>query len=164
MSDPVTPEVPVSTEPTPQTPANPQSADLPEWARKQISDANQEAANYRVQLRNTENDRNALAEQVASLNTEKAQVAAALSERQSDFDKLATAVSALVPDKPIFAFAKTLQGTTSDELTAHAGELQKMFGTPISAAVDRSQGLGNGSPASDPASQFASIIQSHFNK
>ncbi|OHT67772.1 hypothetical protein [Mycobacteroides chelonae] len=166
MSDPVTPEAPVSTDPAGQNPpAAPQSNDgLPEWARKQISDANQEAANYRVQLRNTENERNALSEKVASLTSENAQAATSLSIVQSDFDKLATAVDALVPDKRIFAFAKTLQGSTSDELTAHASDLKEMFGSPISAAVDRSQGLGNPGAASDPASQFASFVQSQINK
>jgi len=155
-----------ATTPTPApTPQPPKASDeLPEWARKQISDANQEAANYRVQLKTAKELLTTAQEQVSSLTSEKTQVATSLTSVQTDFDKLVTAVQTLVPEKPVFVFAKTLQGSNTEELTAHAAELKDMLGVSSSAAVDRSQGQGSAAPSSDPGSQFASFLQSQLSR
>lgn len=153
---------------TPAAPAAPATTtnELPDWARKQISDANQDAAKHRVQLKAEKEAREALEEKVATLTSEKSQVESTHTTVQSDFDKLVTAIQAEVPHQHIFAFAKTLNGSTADELTAHANELMQMFGSTAgpSPAVDRSQGLGDGTATnSDPASEFASFLQTQLN-
>jgi hypothetical protein len=168
MSDPAstTSAEATSEQPKPQDSQSKKTDELPDWARQQISSANQEAAQFRVQLREAQQARQTLEEQVSTLKTEKSQAVSSYTSTQTDFDKLVTAVKTLVPDKPVFAFAKTLQGGSEDELAAHATELQSMFGLTSgpSAAVDKSQGLGNGSPKHDPASEFASFLNSKLSR
>jgi chromosome segregation ATPase len=167
MSDPVITDSPAAPAPTPAPTPPPVkvSDELPEWARKQISDANQEAANYRVQLKTAKDLLASVQEQVSSLTTEKTQVDSSLNSVQADFDKLATAVQVLLPDNPkVFTFAKTLQGSTEAELTAHAAELKTMFNVASSAAVDRSQGQGAGSVESSPGDVFAALLKSNLTR
>lgn len=174
MTDSVeTPNTETQTDTTPPAPApkpEPKADngnDLPDWARTQISKANQEAANYRVQLREAERQRQALEEQVSTLTTEKTSASTSLTTVQGDFDRLVTAVQALFPEKTeVFTFAKTLQGDTEEELATHAAELKQMFGlsSQPSPAVDRSQGLGNGSSTSTPADEFAALLQSNLKR
>jgi hypothetical protein len=162
MSDsvePTTPEAPAAAEPKTQ-------GELPDWARKQISDANQEAANYRVQLREAQTARQSLEEQVSALAVEKSSAVTASSSIQVDFDKLVTAIQAEVPLDKVFSFAKTLQGSTAEDLASHAAELKEMFGLPTAPerAVDRSQGLGAGEIDATPASAFSSFLNSQLSR
>jgi DNA repair ATPase RecN len=165
MSDSVdTPtDVPAAAPEAPAAPAPQKDEALPEWARKQITDANQEAANYRRQLREAQASNSELHEKVSSLTDEKSQIASV----QSDFDKLATAVQTLFPEThtQVFTFAKTLQGSTEEELAKHAADLNSMFGisTGPAPATDRSQ--GQGAPAgSDPATEFAAFLSSQLTR
>lgn len=165
MSDtdaPVT-EAPKPAAPAPAAPAA-ESNELPDWARKQISDANTEAANFRVQLKAEKQAAKELRDQLVTLTTEHANVATTQASVQSDFDKLVTAIKAEVPHEHIFSFAKTLQGRTEDELSAHAVELKSMFSTPPSRAVDRSQGQGSGPAPLDPAGEFAKILKAQLSR
>lgn len=161
-----TTEVQSTTEvPKPAAPKPAADAELPDWARQQISSANQEAANFRVQLKEERAAKKSLADQVSSLTAEKSAVSSSLSAVQSDFDRLATAIKAEVPNDHVFAFAKTLQGSTEDELSAHAAELKSMFGIKpgSSPAVDRSQGKGTGPGKSSPGDDFVAFMNSHLN-
>lgn len=167
MSVTTTPEVQTTTEaPKPTAPAVASKSDeLPDWARQQITDANNEAAAFRVQLKEAKTARKELEDQVAALASEKAASVGSLSSIQSDFDRLVTAIKAEVPHQHVFAFAKTLQGANEEELAAHATELKNMFGTPgPSPAVDRFQGQGSGPSKSDPASEFAALLKSQLSK
>lgn len=145
--------------------SNSSNHDLPDWARSQISKANQEAANYRVQLRESEKARQSLEEQVVSLSTDKESTSSVLSAVQGDFDRLVTAIQAEVPHSHVFAFAKTLQGSNTDELAAHANELKEMFNLSRTAspAVDRSQGHGATASAT-PADEFAALLKSNLSR
>lgn len=161
MSETVSTATTTEAQTTPPPTTNTSTTDeLPDWARQQISSANADAAKYRVQFREADAARQSLQEQVASLTAEKTQVVSDGASIQADFDKLVTAIQAEIPHKHIFAFANTLQGSTAEELTAHADDLKSMFGLreETSAAFDRSQGHGSTSTASDPATQFASFI------
>ncbi|WP_066901047.1 hypothetical protein [Mycolicibacterium houstonense] len=171
MTEHVTPAETPAAPTAPAAPAAPAPksgpAELPDWARQQISSANAEAAQKRVELKAVKEERDALQEQVATLTAEKAQAAGSHTAVQSDFDKLATAVKALVPNpEHLFTFANTLQGDSDDALAAHADALKSMFGIPSgpAPAVDRSQGQGSGAPANDPAAQFAALLQSQLGK
>lgn len=144
------------------------SDELPDWARKQISDANSEAAKRRVELQTARDENRQLHEQVTTLSTKVSEFETVSSAVQTDFDKLVTAVQTLFPEKQaqVFTFAKTLQGSSGEELANHAADLNKMFGISAgpSPAVDRSQGLGTGAPASDPASEFAALFKSQLGR
>lgn len=142
------------------------SQDLPDWAREQISKANEEAATFRVRLRAEEKTRKSLEDSVASLSAEKSEATSDFALVKADLDKLKTAIQAEIPHDSIFTFAKTLQGSTPDELSAHATELKSMFGAnaPV-RAVDRSQGRGSGAnDPQDPASEFAKFIQDSLQR
>lgn len=166
MSD--TTDAPVTEAPKPAAPAYAappaESTDLPEWARKQISDANSEAANFRVQLKAEKQAAKELRDQVAEMTALQSTVASSRASVQLDFDKLVTAIKAEVPHEHIFSFAKTLQGGSEDELSAHADELKTMFATPTSRAVDRSQGQGSGQSPLKPADEFAKFFQAQLSR
>lgn len=160
-----TPEVtPATSAPEAPKPAS-SEGELPTWAREQITAANSEAANFRVQLKEEKKSRKALEDQIAALTTEKSAAVASASEAQSHFDKVVAAVRAEVPNEHVFAFAKTLQGSTDEELSAHAAELKSMFGVNPgpSPAVDRSQGQGSGTK-NDPAAEFTKLLHSKLSR
>lgn len=170
MSEENTPNTP-ATETTPpavqETKAPPKSDELPDWARKQISDANQEAAKFRVQAREAQTALAAANDKIVTLSTEKTTAESSHVGIQGDFDKLVAAVKTLFPEETntqVFTFAKTLQGSTGEELSAHALELSSMFGiaTGPQAATDRSQGHGAGTGSAAPADQFASFVKTHL--
>lgn len=161
-TDATTPEAPEA--PKPAAPQATEPVELPEWARKQISDANSEAAKYRVQLNAAKTQRQELEDQVIALTSEKSDATSSHASVQSDFDKLVTAIKAEVPHEHIFSFAKTLQGGTEDELSAHAVELKSMFATPTSRAVDRSQGQGSGQSPIKPADEFEKFFQAQLSR
>jgi hypothetical protein len=159
----VTPAAEAPAAPKPAAPSN----DLPDWAREQISSANSEAATFRVKLKEETKQRKALEDQIAALSTEKSSAASSLSSIQTDFDKLVTDIKAEVPHDHIFSFAKTLQGSSEDELSAHAAELKSMFGISQgpSRAVDRSQGKGSAAEQkTDPAAEFARLLQAQLSR
>ncbi|EFV12949.1 hypothetical protein [Segniliparus rugosus] len=148
-------------EATPQVEQKPQT-----YSAKYVSDLRQEAANYRVQLRDAEASRRELEDQLAALASGKSQAEAASKAVQADFDRVVTAIQAGVPHDHVFAFAKTLQGSNAEEFAAHAEELKSMFGFSAApaAATDRSQGLSSGSTSADPASMFAAFVNSQLAK
>lgn len=167
MSEPTEGQIPDAAPAAPAAPAPAKTDDaLPDWARQKITSANNEAASFRVQLREEQAARKVLEEQVVTLNAASSTSSTALSSVQSDFDKLVTAIQAEVPHQHVFAFAKTLQGANETELAAHAAELKTMFGATSgpAAAVDRFQGHGGGAPANDPATQFAEMLQSQLTR
>lgn len=170
MSDTVTPtpeaNTPEAPKPTPPAAKPSTNDELPEWARQQISSANADAAKYRVQLREADTARQSLQEQVASLTADKTQAVSASASIQTDFDKLVTAIQANVPNEHVFAFAKTLQGNTAEELTAHAESLKSMFSLSQAAspAYDRSQGHSGDPLARDVGDAFGAFMNSQLSK
>ncbi|EUA84239.1 putative gp14 [Mycobacteroides abscessus] len=99
------------------------------------------------------------------MTAEKTQAVAASASIQTDFDKLVTAIKADVPNDKVFAFAKTLQGTTEDELASHAAELKSIFGSSLgsSPAYDPSQGRGAATSAS-PSAAFEALLKSKLTR
>lgn len=91
---------------------------LPDWARKKLSKANDEAAKYRTQLRETE-------AKLAGAKTPEEHAAAVkeLAEANSKLERdlLVAKVGKDLPDE----LAALLKGSTEEELTAHAEVLRK---------------------------------------
>lgn len=153
--------------PRPHAPAPAASPELPDWARKQISDANAEAAEFRVKLREERKSRKELEDQTITLANERSAAIAAQAAVQNEFDRLFVTIQADVPKDHIVTFANSLKGNTVEEMSAHAAELKSMFGTPNAPrpAVDRSQGQGGSGPAqNDPAAAFAQMLNAQFAK
>lgn len=143
--------------------------ELPDWARKQISDANAEAAKYRNQRNTIEADTKAAMKaefdaQFKTLSDEKSAVAGERDTATSDLTKLKVALAAGVPGETAVEFAGLLQGKDETELAAHADKLKTMFGTPGKArAVDPSHGAF-GNTAADPSDEFMRLVNKHLSK
>lgn len=148
------------------------SADLPEWGRRAISDANAEAAKYRLKAQTAADEAKAETKkefdaQLQALVSEKTAIAAERDNAVTGLTKLKVAIAAEVPGEQAVVFADLLKGSTEDELKAHATELKSMFGTPAGRqrATDKSQGAGgNASGVKTPAELFADMVQSNLKK
>jgi hypothetical protein len=120
--------------------------DLPGWARKAISDANAEAARYRVKANEVEAQTRSsvsaeFSEQLKAVSDEKSAIAVERDTSVSDYMKLKTAIAAGVPGDTAVEFAALLKGNNEDEYKAHAEKLMGMFGSGRPAkAVDPSHG------------------------
>lgn len=153
---------------TPQAPA--QSVDqLPEWARKAISEANSEAASYRTKAKTAAEEAKAevsasFGEQIKTLSDEKSAITAERDTAASNYNKLLVALDAGVPGDTAVEFAALLQGTTTDEVRAHAEKLKGMFGAGNRVkAVDPSHGF-SGSSSVDPQDAFAALFKANLTK
>lgn len=143
------------------------TADLPEWARRALTEANTEAATYRVKAKTAADDARAAAtaefnQQIQSVSAEKSAIVAERDSHAANYEKLVVALAAGVPGESAVKFAALLQGKNKDEMTTHAEELKSMFGTPTRVMpVDPSHGAQGGfETEADP---FAALIQSHLS-
>ena len=129
---------------------------LPQWARDQITEANAQAAKYRVEKNDAveaaksevENEwkskYEALEAQIADKDTE-------VNSSRTEVAKLKAALEAGIDSDKVVSFAALLQGSTEDELRSHADEVKSLFTTSAAPAgnppaQDPSQGSGNPLP------------------
>lgn len=148
------------------------TADLPEWGRRAISDANAEAAKYRLAAKTAAEDAVAQTKaeydkQLQALVSEKTSIAVERDNAVTGLTKLQVAIAADVPGEQAVAFADLLKGSTPDELKVHAEQLKTMFGTPAGKqrATDKSQGAGNGaSGVKTPDQLFADMVQGKITR
>ena len=137
---------------------------LPEWAREKLTKANNAAAKYRVQAKEAAEKAQFEAEekysaQIKELTDAKAAVAAELETARLESLKLRTALSVGIPGESAAEFAALLQGTTEDELSAHAQKVKGLLGvaTKPERPVDPSQGAGSDVPLNgDPVLKMLS--------
>jgi hypothetical protein len=145
------------------------SDELPEWARKKLSEANAEAAKYRVKAQTVADEVRAELEQkhqaeFKSVLDEKSTVLSERDTATSNFDKLVVALQAGIPGESAVEFSKLLQGSNTEEFQAHAESLKKMFNPGTKPkATDPSQGL-NGTSGMDPADALAELFKSHTKR
>lgn len=127
------------------------TGELPEWAREQITKANNEAAKYRVEKNEaveaakkevTDSFTEKIAELEAQIEAEKLET----NGSRTEVAKLKAAINAGITADKVETFAGLLKGETEDELRSHAEELKSLFTTdeqPKSVkATDPSQGQG----------------------
>lgn len=123
---------------------------LPDWARKLITDANAEAAKYRVEkndaLANAKNQLTAdyeskLTEANNTIENLKDQIEA----KDLDFLKVTVALDLDVPSKKAMKFASLLEGLTEDDIRSHAKEVKSLFGSfdTKDLPTDPTQGTGS---------------------
>ena len=141
--------------------------DLPDWARKAISEANKEAASYRVKAGTVADEVRAevtasFNDQIKSLSDEKSAVLAERDTASSNYHKLVAALEAGVPGDTAVEFAALLKGSTKEEYKEHANKLKGMFGTGKGQkAVDHTAGF-NGKSESTPEDAFAALFKSRL--
>lgn len=153
---------------TPQAPAQTQEQ-LPEWARKAISEANTEAASYRQKAKTAADEAKAEVsaaydEQIKALSGEKTAITAERDNASGNYNKLVAALGAGVPGETAVEFAALLQGNSLDEYKEHAEKLKGMFGAGGRVkAVDPSHGF-NGNSSSGPEEALAQLFKSSLSK
>lgn len=148
------------------------TADLPEWGRRAISEANAEAAKYRLKAQTAADEAKAATKaeydkQLQALASEKTSIAGERDKAVTELTKLQVAITADVPGEQAVAFADLLKGSTQEELKAHAEQLKTMFGTPAGKqrATDKSQGAGGGaSGVKTPDQLFADMVQGKITR
>lgn len=154
---------------TAQAPAAQNTDQLPDWARKAISDANSEAASYRSKAKTAADEAKAevaaqFDEQIKTLSGEKSAITAERDTASSNYNKLVAALGAGVPGETAVEFAALLQGNTLDEFKEHAEKLKGMFGAGGRVkAVDPSHGF-NGSSSSTPEDAFAALFKANLTQ
>lgn len=161
-SESATPETSTSTS---------EPAKTTEWYEQELTKVRQEAANNRVKGKEKADATRAevtteFEAKLAESNTAHEATKAELSAAVLNNTKLNTALAAVLGDEvtaKVLAFAKTVQGSTEDELKAHAEELKSLFGITgqpaTTPATDPSQGLGGEAPAGD---DFGSWLNAKF--
>lgn len=143
--------------------------ELPDWARKEISDANSEAAKYRKKAQTAAEEAKAevtasFNDQFKALSDEKSAVLAERDTASSQYNKLVAALQAGVPGDTALEFAPLLQGSNVDEYKAHAEKLKGMFGPGTKQkAVDRTAGF-SGDTQSTPEDVFADIFKRNLTQ
>lgn len=137
-ADPNTPPPAGDTPPPADPPADPPAGessenDLPDWAKKELTRARAEAANYRTRAREAQD-----ALKQAKTPEEFQAAVDALNEQVAKAERAALVASTArkfnLPDD----LAEVLQGTTAEELEAHAKKLQRY------ASPGEPQRLGGG--------------------
>lgn len=129
---------------------------LPDWAREQITKANNQAAKYRTEK--NEAVEAAKAEVTADFQKRVSELEAQIEEREGELgssrhevDRLKVAIQAGIDSSKVISFSELLKGDSPEELVSHAEELKKLFTTDeqqksSSKATDPSQGSGNTLP------------------
>lgn len=149
------------------TPEN--TEQLPEWARKAISEANGEAASYRQKAKTAADEAKAevaaqFDEQIKALSGEKTAITAERDSATGNYAKLVAALEAGVPGETAIEFATLLQGNTTEDFKAHADKLKGMFGAGARVkAVDPSHGF-NGASSATPEDALAQLFKANLSK
>lgn len=128
--------------------------DLPEWARKQISDANAEAAKYRTEKRDAVEAAKREVEEsyeakVKDLEDSLAAQKDQTIEAQRAVDRLKVALEAGIASDKVTRFAELLDGESEDEMRSKAEELKELF-EPVKAASQRAVDTTQGRVPSTP--------------
>lgn len=163
MSENTTPETAAAPAEGAEAPQEANSeAGLPAWAQKELTKLRNEAAAKRVEARDAKQAATDAAAQLTELTGKHTQVSDDLVVTASKLTKLEVALSVGIPGESAAAFAELLQGTTQDEIRAHADKIlsvSKTFGAtpPPARPVDPSQGLSGGK-GQEPADLFGALL------
>lgn len=144
------------------------NSEIPDWARKSISEANAEAAKYRNQVK-TIADETATklnAEWESKLKSVAEEKTAALSERDNsslEYTKLKVALNSGVSADKAVDFAGLLQGSNEEELSAYAQKVLQFGGAQKPAkATDPTQGMTGGGTGDSLADAFGALFKNNL--
>lgn len=144
---------------------------LPDWVREKLTEANKEAAKYRVRAKEAAQQAAYEAEQkfgtqLKELSDTKAALEADLNKTRLEAAKLHAAVSVGVSGEQATEFASFLQGDTPEEILASAEKAKNLFGMQSQQTrfTDKSLNKGNSDTPVDSASVFHSFVMGHLSK
>lgn len=144
--------------------------DLPEWARKSISDAGKEAANYRIKAREEREAREAMQAQLAAAKSPEEFEAAVndFNEKQLQADRKIDRLQAALAAGLSEDMVDRIQGDDYDAMLADAQFLAEKFGsanTPPPPPEPRSPSggrePGGPPPAEAPGSAYRAARDAH---
>ena len=124
-------------------------SDLPDWAKRELSDVRAEAARYRTERNEArtaaEAAKSSFETKIAELNAAGNTVYQESQAKDVQLMKYKAALAVGVPGEHVEQFAGLLQGEDIDSLKSHAESVKAMFAglDRPDAAKDRSQGFGN---------------------
>lgn len=145
----------MSNDDTTPTPTSQDPDQLPQWARDQISEANAQAAKYRVEKNEAVQAAKDEVEQTWKSKVEELEAqlqgkSAEVDTARTEVIKLKAALEAGIDSDKVMTFASLLKGETEDELKSHAEEVKALFNAPApdpkDPPTDPSQGSGNPLP------------------
>lgn len=143
--------------------------DLPDWARKAISEANSEAAKYRTKASAAADEAKAevtatFNQQIQALSDEKSAITVERDTASSNYNRLVAALGAGVPGETAVEFAARLQGNNLEEFKADAEKLKAALGTGAKVKpIDHSAGL-SGETKQTPEEAFAALFQANTRR
>jgi len=145
--------------------ASKDESQLSDWARAELSRARQEAASYRVKLRETEQALTTVQTELKSAADRSAELEVQLSDTQLNALKLQTTIEIGVPGEHAITFADRLRGSTAEELKADAEAAKALYGlgNANTRYTDPSAGLGNGQTKKTPEAAFGEFIKSRLS-
>jgi hypothetical protein len=150
------------------TPTPTQTSELPEWARKAISDANAEAAAKRVELRTKNDELTAANNKITTIGAEKDAAVKAKTDAETSLLKLTVALAAGIPGERAAAVAERLKGSTKEEIEADAKTLVETFGASFEpgapSATDPSQGQGGNANSGTPEGDMSNFLKQEFGR
>lgn len=137
---------------------------LPQWAREAITEANNQAAERRIKIRELTEKNTELTNQLAASKDDKAAVEKTVNDKDLELKRVLIALDAGVPGERVRSIAARLQGSNEDELKADAEKLVQDFGLNAGPAqiraTDPSQGRGGDTRQvpNTPQAEFAQIF------
>lgn len=130
----------------------PEKEELPQWARDQITKANNQAAKYRTEKNEAveaakKEVEDSFASKIEELEAAGQKANEEVTASRHEVDRIKAALEAGIATDKVLSFADLLKGENPDELRSHAESLKELFGTNeaprTSKATDPSQGQGN---------------------
>lgn len=158
-------EAPAGNESTSDSNGSPSGSDeLPEWARKQLRKANNEAASYRTQLREVEEKF-----KDAKTDAELEQILKPLNERLSEYEQKSRDLERklIIKDHGLSdELAEFITGDSPEDWEAQAKKLSELAASGSSGQLERQRGLRgrNGAEPNrdfDPAERARRHFQAH---
>lgn len=130
----------------------PEKEELPQWARDQITKANNQAAKYRTEKNEAveaakKEVEDSFASKIEELEAAGQKANDEVTASRHEVDRIKAALEAGIATDKVLSFADLLKGENPDELRSHAESLKELFVTNeaprASKATDPSQGQGN---------------------
>lgn len=152
---------------------NDKSAELPQWAKDELSRARDEAARYRTRLRDAKKEveaevRQEVQKDLDELSTQLSDLKGQLTNSTLNELKLDAALAVGVPGEHVKAFASRLQGASAEELQKDAESAAALFNfdktNANGRATDPSAGLGGNNPKLTPEDAFGAFVSGKLSR
>ena len=151
--------------PNPASVTGRSDSEVPAWVRESISEANKEAAKYRVERNSARDNEAAALKDKGDLETKLKDMSAERDSAVSELNKYKALVKAGFDVENIEEYADRVRGATAEELEADAKKLFDLLGPSKSrgSGYDHSQGRGSSDTTPlTPQTALAGFLKQQF--